>query len=145
MSQLDKNAVVAAFTEAYTKTHGKAPDLEIKSGWYKVDGGKGIRLAALQELTDSMVNAVEVSDESQAVAEAEAVVDVEAVVAVEEKMTSNDQAQEPIETEVIPPTQPVVEPAVKASDIVVEQSPQVEKKRFSIKAMWQEIVKKVTG
>ena len=35
MTQLDKDAVVAAFKEAYSNTHGKEVELVIKSGWYK--------------------------------------------------------------------------------------------------------------
>lgn len=40
MANLDKDEVVAAFTEAYKKANGKAPSIESKSGWYSVDGGK---------------------------------------------------------------------------------------------------------
>ena len=39
MANLDKDEVVAAFTEAYKKVNGKAPSIESKSGWYSVDGG----------------------------------------------------------------------------------------------------------
>ncbi len=57
MAKLDKDTVIAAFTEAYTKANGKAPEIEAKSGWYSVDGGKNIRLAQLQEMTDSLSGA----------------------------------------------------------------------------------------
>lgn len=53
MSKLDKDAVIAKFTEAYQKANGKAPVIEAKGGWYSVDGGKNIRLAQLEELADS--------------------------------------------------------------------------------------------
>lgn len=54
MANLDKDAVIAAFTEAYKKANGKAPSIESKSGWYSVDGGKNMRLAQLQEMTESL-------------------------------------------------------------------------------------------
>ena len=47
MSKLDKDQVIAAFTEAYTAANGKAPAIEAKGGWYSVDGGKNMRLADL--------------------------------------------------------------------------------------------------
>ncbi|WP_299071498.1 hypothetical protein [uncultured Paraglaciecola sp.] len=47
MSKLDKDQVIAAFTEAYTAANGKAPTVEAKGGWYSVDGGKNMRLADL--------------------------------------------------------------------------------------------------
>jgi hypothetical protein len=47
---LDKDQVIAAFTEAYTATNGKAPTIEAKGGWYSVDGGKNIRLADLDAM-----------------------------------------------------------------------------------------------
>ena len=47
MSKLDKDQVIAAFTEAYTAANGKAPTIEAKGGWYSVDGGKNMRLADL--------------------------------------------------------------------------------------------------
>ena len=50
MSKLDKEQVIAAFTEAYTATNGKAPTIEAKGGWYSVDGGKNIRLADLDAM-----------------------------------------------------------------------------------------------
>ncbi len=54
MSKLDKDAVIAKFTEAYTSAHGKAPTIEAKGGWYSVDGGKNVRLAALDEQADAL-------------------------------------------------------------------------------------------
>ena len=56
MANLDKDEVVAAFTEAYKKVNGKAPSIESKSGWYSVDGGKNVRLAQLQEMTASLAS-----------------------------------------------------------------------------------------
>ena len=50
MSILDKDQVIAAFSEAYTAVNGKAPSIEAKSGWYSVDGGKNIRLAELDAM-----------------------------------------------------------------------------------------------
>lgn len=54
MTNLDKDAVLAAFTDAYKKAHGKSPNIENKSGWYSVDGGKNVRLAQLQEMIASL-------------------------------------------------------------------------------------------
>jgi hypothetical protein len=54
MSKLDKDAVIAKFTEAYTAAHGKAPQIEAKGGWYSVDGGKNVRLAALEEMANEL-------------------------------------------------------------------------------------------
>ena len=50
MSKLDKDQVIAAFTEAYTAANGNAPTIEAKGGWYSVDGGKNIRLADLNTM-----------------------------------------------------------------------------------------------
>ncbi|MFQ3192959.1 MAG: hypothetical protein ACI936_004113 [Paraglaciecola sp.] len=50
MSKLDKEQVIAAFTEAYTAANGKAPTIEAKGGWYSVDTGKNIRLADLDAM-----------------------------------------------------------------------------------------------
>ena len=50
MSKLDKDQVIAAFTEAYTAANGKAPAIEAKGGWYSVDGGKNMRLADLEAM-----------------------------------------------------------------------------------------------
>ena len=50
MSKLDKDQVIAAFTEAYTAANGNAPTIEAKGGWYSVDGGKNIRLANLNAM-----------------------------------------------------------------------------------------------
>ncbi|RUO62265.1 hypothetical protein [Pseudidiomarina insulisalsae] len=49
MSKLDKDQVIADFTAAYEKAHGKKPTIDAKSGWYSVDGGKNMRLAQLAE------------------------------------------------------------------------------------------------
>ncbi|GGO73236.1 hypothetical protein [Bowmanella pacifica] len=50
MSKLDKDEIIAKFTEAYQAAHGKAPAIEAKGGWYSVDGGKNLRLAQLEEM-----------------------------------------------------------------------------------------------
>jgi len=50
MSKLDKEQVIEQFTQAYTSANGKAPTIEAKGGWYSVDGGKNLRLAALAEM-----------------------------------------------------------------------------------------------
>ncbi|MFC3095529.1 hypothetical protein DRW07_08575 [Alteromonas sediminis] len=54
MSKLDKEQVIAAFTEAYTKANGKAPQIEAKGGWFSVDGGKNMRLAQLDEMAKTL-------------------------------------------------------------------------------------------
>lgn len=55
MTNLDKDKVITEFTNAYTQVNGKAPSLEIKNGWYSVDGGKNVRLSQLKEMTASLV------------------------------------------------------------------------------------------
>ena len=54
MSKLDKDAVIAKFTEAYKKANGKEPTVEAAGGWYSVDGGKKMRLAALDEMANEL-------------------------------------------------------------------------------------------
>ncbi len=54
MSKLDKDQVIADFTAAYEKAHGKKPTIEAKSGWYSVDGGKNMRLAQLADEADAL-------------------------------------------------------------------------------------------
>ncbi|MCH2455843.1 MAG: hypothetical protein MK192_09145 [Idiomarina sp.] len=49
MSKLDKEKVLAEYTEAYEKAHGKKPKIEASNGWYSVDGGKNVRLSQLDE------------------------------------------------------------------------------------------------
>ncbi|MAL83755.1 MAG: hypothetical protein CMF11_05345, partial [Idiomarina sp.] len=49
MSKLDKEKVLAEYTEAYQKAHGKKPKIESSNGWYSVDGGKNVRLAQLAD------------------------------------------------------------------------------------------------
>ncbi len=51
MSKLDKDEVIANFTAAYQAANGKEPQVEAKGGWYSVDGGKNVRLAALVDMT----------------------------------------------------------------------------------------------
>ena len=54
MSKLDKDQVLSAFTEAYKSVNGKEPQIEVKSGWYSIDGGKNVRLAAIEEMTAAL-------------------------------------------------------------------------------------------
>ncbi|WP_417440758.1 hypothetical protein [Idiomarina sp.] len=49
MSKLDKEKVLAEYTEAYQKAHGKKPEIESSNGWYSVDGGKNVRLSQLAD------------------------------------------------------------------------------------------------
>lgn len=49
MSKLDKEKVLAEYTEAYQKAHGKKPKIESSNGWYSVDGGKNVRLSQLAD------------------------------------------------------------------------------------------------
>ncbi|RUO38429.1 hypothetical protein CWE13_01960 [Aliidiomarina shirensis] len=51
MSKLDKEQVLADFSAAYKKAHGKAPKVEDNNGWYSINGDKNIRLADVAELT----------------------------------------------------------------------------------------------
>lgn len=57
MSKLDKDTVLDAFTQAYTKAKGNAPAIEAKGGWFSVDGGKNVRLAQLEEMTAELTSA----------------------------------------------------------------------------------------
>jgi len=68
MSKLDKDQVIAAFTEAYTAVNGKAPAIEAKGGWYSVDGGKNMRLADLDTMTAELDTSTP-AKETKAVAE----------------------------------------------------------------------------
>lgn len=54
MSKLDKDEVIAKFTEAYTAANGKAPEIEAAGGWYSVNGDKKVRLAALNDMADEL-------------------------------------------------------------------------------------------
>lgn len=56
MSKLDKTEVLAAFEKAYEAANGKKPEIEAKSGWYSVDGGKNMRLADLAALTEELAS-----------------------------------------------------------------------------------------
>ena len=55
MPKSDKNDVLEEFTHAYVKVNGKQPDIQAKSGWYSVDGGKNVRLARIQEMTTELL------------------------------------------------------------------------------------------
>jgi hypothetical protein len=132
MSQLDKDVVIAAFKETYTKVHNKTPDLEIKSGWYKVDGGKGIRLAQLQALTEELAVQAKPADAapSQEKIVEETQVSVEAEVSVE---TASEA--EKLETSSSVEKAPALEPEAT-------QKPSESKPRFSLKALWQQVIGK---
>lgn len=54
MSKQDKEQVIENFSAAYKAANGKSPSIEAKGGWYSVDGGKNVRLAALEEMTAEM-------------------------------------------------------------------------------------------
>jgi hypothetical protein len=68
MSKLDKDKVIAAFTEAYTAQNGKAPTIEAKGGWYSIDGGKNMRLVAIDAMVAELSSSTTVK-KSEAVAE----------------------------------------------------------------------------
>ena len=70
MSKLDKDQVLSAFTEAYKNVNGKEPQIEVKSGWYSIDGGKNVRLAAIEEMTAALTGG-EVKKEEAAPAKEE--------------------------------------------------------------------------
>lgn len=70
MSKLDKDQVIAKFTEAYTAANGKAPEIEAKGGWYSVDGGKNVRLAALEEMANELAGGKAEAPAKKAKAEA---------------------------------------------------------------------------
>lgn len=61
MSKLDKDQVIAKFTQAYTAANGKAPEIEAKGGWYSVDGGKNMRLAELDTMADELTKPAKAS------------------------------------------------------------------------------------
>lgn len=54
MSKLNKEEVLEHFTAAYQAAHGSQPAIEQKSGWYKVNDGKSVRLAELVEMTNAL-------------------------------------------------------------------------------------------
>lgn len=54
MSKLNKEEVLELFSTAYLAAHGKQPEIEQKSGWYKVDGGKSVRLADLVDMATAL-------------------------------------------------------------------------------------------
>ena len=68
MSKLDKDEVIAKFTEAYKAANGKEPQIEAKSGWYSVDGGKNIRLTQLVEMTEELAGGTASASEEKAAA-----------------------------------------------------------------------------
>ena len=72
MSKLNKEEVLELFSTAYQAAHGKKPEIEQKSGWYKVDGGKSVRLAELAEMATALKSdaTAEVSSKPAAVAKA---------------------------------------------------------------------------
>ncbi|GAA4880789.1 hypothetical protein GCM10023333_13740 [Ferrimonas pelagia] len=50
MSKLNKEEVIAQFTAAYLAKNGQEPTIEQKGSWFKVDGGKSVRLGDLAEM-----------------------------------------------------------------------------------------------
>lgn len=56
MSKLDKEKVLAEYTEAYQKAHGKKPEIESSNGWYSVNGGKNVRLTQLADEAKELAN-----------------------------------------------------------------------------------------
>lgn len=56
MSKLDKEKVLAEYTEAYQKAHGKKPEIESSNGWYSVNGSKNVRLTQLADQTKELAN-----------------------------------------------------------------------------------------
>ncbi|GAA5187796.1 hypothetical protein [Ferrimonas gelatinilytica] len=56
MSKLIKEEVIAQFTEAYLAKHGNEPTIEQKGSWFKVDGGKSLRLGDLAEMAQSLAD-----------------------------------------------------------------------------------------
>lgn len=64
MSKLDKDQTIEQFTLAYTAANGKAPEIEAKGGWYSVDGGKNIRLAAIAEMTAELTGSASITPAS---------------------------------------------------------------------------------
>ena len=71
MSKLDKEQVIAKFTEAYTAANGKAPEIEAAGGWYSVDGGKKMRLAALDEMANELAGGAAPAKQAEAAPKAE--------------------------------------------------------------------------
>lgn len=66
MSKLDKDQVIAQFTAEYKAANGKAPSIEAKGGWYSVDGGKNVRLSALQDMIAALQGGTAAEEESKA-------------------------------------------------------------------------------
>ena len=66
MSKLDKDQVIAKFTQAYTAANGKAPEIEAKGGWYSVNGDKNVRLAELDTMADAMAKPAKASTAKKA-------------------------------------------------------------------------------
>jgi len=56
MSKLDKEKVLAEYTEAYQKAHGKKPEIESSNGWFSVNGGKNVRLTQLADEAKELAN-----------------------------------------------------------------------------------------
>lgn len=66
MSKLDKDQVLSDFTEAYKAKNGKEPSIEVKSGWYSIDGGKNVRLAAIAEMTAELGGEAPAAEKAEA-------------------------------------------------------------------------------
>lgn len=59
MSKLNKEEVIEQFTAAFVAQNGKAPTIEQKGSWFKVEDGKSVRLAELAEMAAELANNVE--------------------------------------------------------------------------------------
>lgn len=66
MSKLDKDQVLSDFTAAYVAKNGKEPSVEVKSGWYSIDGGKNVRLAAIEEMTQELSGSAPAAEPAKA-------------------------------------------------------------------------------
>ncbi|WP_163931001.1 hypothetical protein [Paraferrimonas sp. SM1919] len=70
MTTLNKDEVIALVTKNFEAKFGRTPEVEAKGGWYKVDGGKGLRLADLQQYAESLVGDAPAAEAAAPVANA---------------------------------------------------------------------------
>ncbi|BDY04984.1 hypothetical protein [Ferrimonas sp. YFM] len=54
MSKLNKEEVLQQLNDAYLAKHGKTPEIEQKGSWFKVDGGKSLRLGDLADMVTEL-------------------------------------------------------------------------------------------
>ncbi|TKB50460.1 hypothetical protein FCL40_04710 [Ferrimonas sediminicola] len=62
MSKLNKEEVLQQLNDAYLAKHGKAPTIEQKGSWFKVDGGKSLRLGDLAEMVSELTGGAAAAD-----------------------------------------------------------------------------------